>query len=121
MKILDFIELVDLKPKTELEQAKLRCFYHYKETGEFQFTMAVISSLMEQCGFNAPNTSRLKDKLISGKTKAMLETKGVKNIFEFVPAFLQQLEKEFGALWNETEKIESSRELIEEAKFCGKR
>lgn len=121
MKILNFIELVDLKSKTELERAKLLCFYHYKETGEFQFTMAAISALMEQCGFNIPNTSRLKDKLTRGKTKAMLGVQGSRSFFEFVPVILQQLEKDFGALWNDTEIIESSSELIDEAKFYGKR
>lgn len=121
MKILDFIELVDLKSKTELERAKLLCFYHYKETGESQFTIAAILDLMVQCGFSTPNSSRLKNNLTKGKTKAMLTVKGLKDSLEFIPVILQSLEKELRSLWSDTETIESSSELIDETKFCGKR
>ncbi len=121
MKILDFIESVDLMDKTELERAKLLCFYQYKETGELQFSMLTISSLMEQCGFSTPNSSRLKSKLSSGKTKVMLTLKSSNNSLEFIPATLQHLERELGGLWNDTVTIESSSEVIDETKFCGKR
>lgn len=60
MKLLDFIDLVNLNKRSETERAKLLCFYHYKETGECQFTMTIISNLMQQYGDNAPNALRLK-------------------------------------------------------------
>ncbi|MGE5496314.1 MAG: hypothetical protein ACM3S4_13545 [Burkholderiales bacterium] len=121
MKIFDFINAVDLKNKNILERAKLLCFYHYKETGVSKFTMSIVSELMLQCGFNAPNSSRLKNSLTTGKTKVMLVVKGENNLLEFIPVILQGLEKEFGGLWSDTETIESSSELIDETKFCGKR
>jgi hypothetical protein len=121
MRILDFINAVDLKNKNELERAKLLCFYHYKETGVSKFTMSIVLDLMLQCGFNTPNSSRLKNSLTTGKAKVMLPVKGVKSLLEFIPAILQSLENEFGTLWNNTETIESSSELIDETKFCGKR
>jgi hypothetical protein len=97
------------------------CFYHFKETREQQFTMAMISDLMVKCGFNTPNTSRLKDKLIKGKTKVLLAPKDINGSLEFIPAVLQGLEKELGTAWNDIETIESSGALIDESKFCGKR
>lgn len=118
MQIIDFLEATEIKTKTESEKAKLLCFYHYKETGNNVFTMALISELMVRSGFNAPNTSRLKDKLIKGKDKAFLKTKGKATTIEFVPAILQSLEKSTGCLWIDSTTIESSSELIDETKFC---
>jgi hypothetical protein len=121
MKILDFIDLVNLKNKTENERTKFICYYYFKESHETQLTMTIISNYTEQFGFNKPNTSRLKEKLIKGKDKILLPTKGQKVTLEFIPAVLQSLEREFGGAWNDTQTINSNSELIEEAKFCGKR
>lgn len=121
MQIIDFLDATEIKTKTESEKAKLLCFYHYKETGNNVFTMALISELMVRSGFNAPNASRLKDKLIKGKDKAFLKTKGKATTIEFVPAILQSLEKSTGCLWIDSTTIESSSELIDETKFCGYR
>ena len=121
MKLLDFIELTNLNTCNEPERAKLLCYYHYKESNECRFTMSMISDLMRQCGHNAPNVSRLKDKLIKGKDKIFLSLKGTKNEYEFIPAILQGLEKAYCSVWNDTETIESTSEIIDETKFCGKR
>lgn len=121
MRLLDFIELTELHSCSETERAKLLCFYHYKENAENQFKMTLISDLMMKCGFNAPNMSRLRDKLTKGKDKVFLAIKGSKNTYEFVPASLQRLEKEYCNTWNDTETVESDSELIDEIKFCGKR
>lgn len=121
MKIIDFLNLCDLASQTEVERAKLLCFYYYKETAEQQFTMALISTLMVECGFNIPNTSRLKDRLTKGKYKIFLPVKGKKVILEFIPIILQETEKDFGSFWNDTEMIVSSSEVIDEEKFAGRR
>lgn len=121
MKILDFIELTNLNACTESERAKLLCFYHLKETNECRFTMAIITDLMRHCGHNAPNVSRLKNKLIKGKDKIFLPIKGSKTEYEFIPAIFQSLEKGYCNAWNDTETIESLSEIIDESKFCGKR
>lgn len=76
---------------------------------------------MEECNFSKPNTSRLKDHLIKGKGKSFLLSKAVKGAIEFVPTVLQSLDRDFGTLWVDTVSIDSHDELIEEAKFCGKR
>ena len=67
--------------------------------------MTLISELMINSGYNAPNTSRLKDKLTSGKNKAFLKSKGNAPTIEFVPAIFQSLEKTIGAFWTDATTI----------------
>ncbi len=121
MQILEFIEKTDLSKQSEYEKAKLLCFYHYKETGESVFSMSLISDLFVQCGYNAPNSSRLKGRLTKGKEKAFINLKGKAVVIEFVPAVLQSMEKVQGGFWKDHITIESDSELIEEKKFIGKR
>ena len=109
------MEAADLAAKTEVERAKLLCFYHFKEDGETTFIMSNISAWMEECSFSKPNTSRLKTNLTKGKGRAFLGSKANKNAIEFVPTVLQTLERDYGALWTDTVTIESHDELIEEA------
>lgn len=121
MKLLNFIQLTCLNECCETERAKLLCYFYYKETGNSIFRLTLISDLMQKCGNNAPNTSRLRDKLTKGKSKIFLPIKGVKFEYEFIPALLQGLEKEYGGFWLDTETIETNSDLIDEIKFCGKR
>ena len=93
MKILDFIEKTKLADRSESEKAKLLCFFHYKETDESLFSMPLISNLFVQCGFNVPNSSRLKTNLTKGKEKAFVNSKGKTATIEFIPAILQSTEK----------------------------
>jgi hypothetical protein len=121
MQLLDFIEYANLNSKNEIERAQLLCYYHYKENGKTMFNMLDISDLMIKCGFYVPNSSRLRDKLIKGKTKVMLVAKGTKVVLKFIPAVLQQLDKELGQAWQDIETVISDSELIDEIKFYGKR
>ena len=121
MKILDFIEKAELTEKSECERAKLVCYFHYKETDSAVFSMALISDLFAQFGFNVPNRSRLKEKLTKGKDKAFINSKGKATTIEFIPAILQGIEKSYGALWADNTTIESDSEIIDEQKFSGKR
>ena len=121
MKILDFIEETKLADKSESEKAKLLCFFHYKETGESVFSMTLISTLFEQCGFNVPNKSRLRNNLTKGKGKAFVNSKGRTTTIEFIPAIFQSMEKEYEVLWEDNITIDSDSELIDEQKFVGKR
>lgn len=121
MELLEFMELVDLNGKSESERAKLICFYRYQEFQEREFSMSIISETLIQCGFNAPNTSRLKDKLLKGKDKSFMLVKNDKNRIKFIPVAVQSLVKELGSAWNDTETIISGSELLDENKFTGKR
>lgn len=121
MKILEFIEKTELVEKSESEKAKLLCYFHYKETSELIFSMSLICSLFVQCGFNMPNSSRLKNKLTKGKEKAFIDSKGKAATIEFIPAVLQNIEKNYSFLWQDDIAIESSGEIIDEQKFVGKR
>ena len=110
MKIYEFVELTELNKKPENERAKLLCFYHLKETGEELFSMALISTLLQQSGFLAPNKSRLKTNLTKGRNHPFLLQKDKSEQLCFVPIVLQQLENEFGIKWNNTEIINSNNE-----------
>jgi len=121
MKILDYIEKTELTEKSECEKAKLLCYFHYKETNTTAFSMALISDLFMQFGFNVPNKSRLKGKLTKGKGKTFISSKGKATTIEFIPAILQSIEKSYGALWADNTTIESDSEIIDEQKFSGKR
>ena len=121
MQIIDYIDAVDLENKSESERAKLLCYYNYKETGNTLFSMSLISELLVNSGFNSPNTSRLKNKLIKGKDKAFVKSRGKTITIEFIPKVLQALERDFGHIWNDINTIESDSELIDENKFCKKR
>lgn len=121
MELLEFMELVDLKGKSEQERAKLICFYRYQEFKERDFSMPTISETLIQCGFSSPNTSRLKEKLVKGKGKAFVLVKNEKNRIQFIPVVIQSLIKEFGSAWSDTETIISESELLDENKFLGKR
>lgn len=111
----------NLNQFSEAKKARLLCYYHYKETGEFRFSMNLVAQLMQNAGFNNPNSSRLKEKLTKGTDKIFLCVKNSKCEYEFIPAILQMLEEELGIFWKDTDIIESSSDLFEEAKFCGKR
>lgn len=121
MRIIEFIDKTDLKNKNECERAKLLCFYYSKEKDERQFTMSRIASIMVDSGYNAPNSSRLRDKLIKGKDKAFLLVRGTTNMIEFIPAIYQRLEQQLDGLWEDNISIDSNSELLDETKFCGKR
>lgn len=121
MQIIDFIECTNMNNQTEVERAKLLCFYHHKETKICSFTMSNIAEFLLAFGYSNPNTSRLKAKLTKGKDKAFLCSKGGNGEIKFIPAVLQGLEKEFSSYWNDTDTIESESEIIDEVKFCGKR
>lgn len=121
MKILDFIEETELNEKNECEKAKLLCYFHNKETNESVFSMSLISELFVQCGFNPPNSSRLRNKLTKGKERAFVNSKGKATTIEFIPAIFQGIEKCYKGLWIDNTTIESNSEVIDEQKFAGKR
>lgn len=121
MELISFIDAMDLKSKNQLERAKLLCFFQYKEENIEEFSMPYIAELFVNSGYNRPNISILKDKLIKGKGKAMLPSKNKKGSLVFIPTVLQKMDKEVGILWEDTKTIVSEGKLIDESKFCGKR
>ena len=121
MKIIDFIDILKINEKNEAEKATLLCFYHSKEGDEVEFSLSRIASIMIDSGYNAPNTSRLKEQLIKGKNKAFIVKKNSCITLSFIPAVYQRIEQEIGYLWENDEEIESEGTLIDENKFCGKR
>lgn len=121
MELIDYLELVKMNEMPQNVRARLLCFYCYKEVGQVCFAMSLITSMFEKCGYSRPNVSRLRDSLMKGKDKAFVESKERKGELVFVPVILQQLERQYGKAWNDYESIDSSSELLDETKFCGKR
>ncbi|MBP5695310.1 MAG: hypothetical protein J6X11_01535 [Treponema sp.] len=119
MTLIDFKNLVGLDELTETNRAKYICFFLYKEDGITCFSPSIISNKLIEFGYSKPNSSRLKTNLI--KEKIMKFTNANKTTLEFIPICIQQLEKDYGENWNDFETIESNSELLDEAKFCGKR
>lgn len=118
MKQIDYKQAVALDSYKQVDQAVMICYYHYKETGESQFEPKGIQVLFSDFGFNTINVTRVKKALL--EKHKMRTIKGMHSTIEFVPMVLQELESQYASLWNDTEKIESSSELIDESKFCGK-
>lgn len=121
MDLLTYLEKTSFSTKNEPERAKLACFYAYKEKQQTLFSMSEIVEFLVNCGCNKPNLSRLKDNLLKGKSKAFVVSKQERNKLEFIPAILAITNRDYGNLWDNTETIDSSSEIIDENKFCGKR
>ena len=121
MKILEYIEKTEFNKKSEAERVKLVCYYSYKEFGCSTFSMSEIVEKLVDFGCNKPNLSRLKEKLLKGKNKGFVNSKLERNKIEFILAVKENLDKQYGGLWSDTETILSASELIDETKFCGKR
>ena len=119
MKILEFKQRVGLDEVTQLEKAKLLCYYNFKECGQDNIDMSKINSLFSDAGYGKINTSRVRKSLLADKV--LRAVKGTAGALEFIPATLQVLEESHGKLWEDTETIESNSEVIDEIKFCGKR
>ena len=120
MELIDYISRTDLKNKTEREKALYLCFYHYKESGETEFSLQLISELFVQCGFSIPNSSRLKGNLTKGKEKTFSIIKKSLSL-SIIPVVLQELERSVGILWEDNISVDSDSDLLDESKFCGKR
>ena len=117
MKLTDFIENSDLKSKTQEEQAALLCYYHHKNTGESCFDMQAIGALFTDAGFKPINATRIKNALINKGKMRLVD--GLLNTLVFNTVTLENLDKEYASFW--TDYIDSTNELIDEGKFCGKR
>jgi hypothetical protein len=121
MKLLEYMDLTDLVHKSEVNRAKYLCYYLYKETGQQEFSMKDMLELLEQCGFNTPNISRLKANLTTGSSKVMRIRNDGETTLTFIAAIMQRMEKDLGSFWLDNECIESNSDLIDEVKFYGKR
>lgn len=120
MEIIEFANQINLKDQSEINRTMLVCYFEYKRTGKTEFSMQEICTLLQNFGFNKPNVSRLKLRLIKGKEKIML-LKNSEKTLEFIPIILQKLESDYGSLWDDNISVKSNSELIDEIKFCGKK
>ena len=120
MNLLSFKTAVDLDDKSQVEKAALLCYYHCRETQATCFSMDVIQRLFSDAGYSAINASRVRNGLCQQKMLRAI-SKADKVLLEFIPTVKQRFDQEFGVLWNDFITIASESELLDEAKFCGKR
>jgi hypothetical protein len=118
MELLKYIKTLELTKYTQVERAKMLCFYLYKSKGIFIFDYKMIREIFIDAGFKVPNTTTLKVNLV--KNGIMKEIKKTKSI-EFTPIAIQTLIVEYGNLWEDYENIDSNSEFLDETKFCKKR
>lgn len=121
MTLSEYKTKIKLDDKIQAEQAKYICFYQYKENGVTSFSMSDINHWFIDFGYSQINVSRLKSNLIKGKNKSFIFSKTNKESLEFIPIQLENLSQELASLWNDTERVVSNSELLDESKFCGKR
>lgn len=108
-----------MEKMNQIQRAGLLCYFHYRTTDESTFDLKGINELFSDAGYSSINTSRVKNGLLD--KKIMRVPKGLKTSLEFVPATLQEYDKRYSTLWDDTTTIQSDNELIDELKFCKKR
>lgn len=118
MELLKYVKALELNKFTQVEKAKMLCFYLHKEKGIHVFDYKTIREIFIDAGYNAPNTTTVKNNLV--KIGVMKEVKKTKTI-EFTHVSIQSLKLEYGNLWEDYENIDSNSEFLDETKFCSKR
>jgi hypothetical protein len=113
MLLIQYKQTIALDEKTEVHKAKFLCFFVLKETHQTSFRIYEIIEMFENAGYCKPNTTRLRKNLLNNRI-----FKETKNVFTFVPAILQELDRDYGYIWDNDEKIESNSEVLDEKKFC---
>lgn len=117
MKLIDYIESTQLREQTQVDQAKLLCFFYYKTKAIKIFSSKDIVEYFTEANLSISNCSFLMGKLVEKKIFKKTSSKPV--AIEFTIVTEQQLKKDFGYLFD-SEEIESSSELLDEKKFFSK-
>lgn len=119
MRATEYASKIGIEACSEVEKATYLAFYLYKEEKKTHFGMSEISDAFTDFGLHKPNSSRLKTKLLS--TKYFKPDKEFPSEIKFTDIGRGELEEEQKDWWNDFSTIESNSELLDEAKFCGKR
>ncbi|MEC1451552.1 DUF4145 domain-containing protein [Bacillus haynesii] len=117
MRISKFASDVNLTKKTELEKVKLLAFFQNTSDGTTHFSLDNILNLLKDLGHPISNKSRLKNYLAKSK-----DFKKIGNSEYIIsPAAKQKLKSEYGHLFEDSETIISSNEVLDENLFLDKR
>ncbi|MNO80077.1 hypothetical protein D3C76_712690 [compost metagenome] len=118
MDFSQYLIVVKLSEKTELEKVKLVAFYKNMIDGTTSFFIQDILQVLKDAGHPVSNASRMKGYLMKSKD---FKKSGKENEYIITPAARQKVQVEFGYMFNNTEEILSSSEILDEKLFLGKR
>ena len=120
MDILTYVTETDFQSKKQLDKASLLLYYDYKENGNTVFRRSSIHKLFSDAGESQKlNLSRIMKTLKNAEYIRPVE-KG-RGYYELVPIHLQRMERAYERLWLGLQFIDSSSEIINETRYCGKR
>lgn len=118
MEIHQFINVVDLQSKTEIEKVKIIAFYDSYTKQQPDFDLKEVFDLLQSIGHPISNHSRLKGYLAKSKEFKKSNSKGK---YIIVPTVRQKLQNEYAKILNNEEEILSSNEVLDPNLFLGKR
>ena len=118
MEIHQFINIVDLQSKTEIEKVKIIAFYDSYTKQQSEFDLNEVFDILQSIGHPISNHSRLKGYLAKSKD---FKKSNSKEKYMIVPTVRQQLQNEYAKILNNEEEILSSNEVLDSNLFLGKR
>lgn len=118
MEIHQFINIVDLQSKTEIEKVKIIAFYDSYTKQQSEFDLNEVFDILQSIGHPISNHSRLKGYLAKSKD---FKKSSSKEKYMIVPTVRQQLQNEYAKILNNEEEILSSNEVLDSNLFLGKR
>lgn len=118
MEIHQFINVVDLQSKTEIEKVKIIAFYDSYTKQQPDFDLNEVFDLLQSIGHPISNYSRLKGYLAKSKE---FKKSNSKEKYMIVPTVRQKLQNEYAKILNNEEEILSSNEVLDSNLFLGKR
>lgn len=118
MEIHQFINIVDLQSKTEIEKVKIIAFYDSYTKQQSDFDLNEVFDILQSIGHPISNHSRLKGYLAKSKD---FKKSSSKEKYMIVPTVRQQLQNEYAKFLDSGEEILFSNEVLDPNLFLGKR
>jgi hypothetical protein len=118
MEIHQFINIVDLQSKTEIEKVKIIAFYDSYTKQQSEFDLNEVFDILQSIGHPISNHSRLKGYLAKSKD---FKKSSSKEKYMIVPTVRQQLQNEYAKFLDSGEEILFSNEVLDPNLFLGKR
>ncbi|MDR0790954.1 MAG: hypothetical protein LBE47_00260, partial [Methanomassiliicoccaceae archaeon] len=117
----NFIEACSMASRTDIENFGLLCYYLAKENGYEHFMIRNMIDVCEDAGLTRPERSALEKEV---RKSGSFRLKSFDGSVEFTPDAYRALDDAHGHMWtvvNAPVAAPVNCEVIDEAKFCGKR
>lgn len=118
MEMHQFINIVDLQSKTEIEKVKIIAFYESYTKQQFDFDLNEVLDILRSIGYPISNYSRLKGYLAKSTD---FKKSSSKEKYMIVPTVRHQLQNEYAKFLDSGEEILFSNEVLDPNLFLGKR